>query len=84
MNSGYELVMQSSSVEVLMGCSRNTRQQLMQELSRLKDNPFDKGERVIRDLSGRDHQVHMVRSWEIVYWADHAVKEVRITRLRKV
>ncbi len=84
MNGDYELVMKADAVEILMTCSRDARQRIMNELHRLKSNPYFKGQRVIRDLSGREHQVHMLGKWEIVFWPDHAVKEIRVVRLRKL
>jgi hypothetical protein len=84
MSDDYEVVMQSATVERLMACSRPVRQTLMDQLIRLAANPFTKGQRSVVDLSGREHQVMVAGPWEVTYWPDHAMKELRIVRLRKI
>ena len=67
-----------------MACPSPLRQSLMNQFLKLAANPRMKGQRSVRDLSGREHQVLEVGTWEVTYWADHAVRELRIVRLRKI
>ena len=83
MSDVHELVMPSATVEWLMACPRPVRQTLMDRLNRLTVDPFLKGQRQVRNLSGREHQVLEAGLCEIAFWPDHAAKELRVVRLRK-
>ncbi len=43
-----------------------------------------KGEATERDLIGRVVQVKFVGKFKIVFWADHAVKEIKVLKLERL
>ncbi len=50
-------------------------------LEYLAGNPFDEGDYVASDSSGRECQVRIIGPYALFYWSDHAEKEVRIVDL---
>jgi hypothetical protein len=56
--------------------------QLLRLLEALGRDPFGRGDFTERDQSGRDIEVLVFRRHAILYWADHPVKEVKVTDLR--
>ena len=50
----------------------------------LAGNPFGEGDYVTKDQAGRTLQNLLIEDWVVTYWADHAVKELRITEIVQV
>ncbi len=46
--------------------------------------PHLKGETTERDEIGRTVEVKFVAKFKVIYWSDHAVKEVKILRLERL
>ncbi|MHC1763435.1 MAG: hypothetical protein AB9869_03885 [Verrucomicrobiia bacterium] len=44
--------------------------------------PHRRGDFTERDKAGREIEVLVLRRYAILYWADHPVKEVKITEVR--
>jgi hypothetical protein len=58
------------------------RNQILRLLKRLRTDPFLEGDYIERDDVGRLMQVVIVGQSAMVFWADHAVKEVKVIDLR--
>ena len=56
----------------------------MDEFARLTGNPFARPDYILRSPSERDLNLRQFRAWQIIYWVDHADREVRITEIRRV
>ena len=50
-------------------------------LERLAQDPFQRGDYDERDEAGRSIQIKIVSKYALTYWADHAVKEVKVTKV---
>lgn len=50
----------------------------------LEQEPFTTGEFQEETVEGRTIEILLRGSYEIAFWADHAVKELRIVRVEKV
>jgi len=54
------------------------RRMIISQIERLANNPYTVGDFEVTDWSGRKNQVQVLHGFSITYWADHAVKELRI------
>jgi hypothetical protein len=61
---------------------RDEREDLLGLLRALARDPFRPGDFSERDGSGREIEVLIIRRYAVVYWTDHAVKEVKVTDIR--
>ena len=84
MPSDYALFMHSEAVTLYRSLRRPERVQLEKFLDFLESYPFLKGETTERDDVGRTVEVKFVSGFKIVYWANHADKEVKILRLERI
>jgi len=78
----YSVYIESSVAESLSGLKSTERNQLLRLFNKLRSYPFLEGDYVERDDIGRLMQVLVVGRRAVVFWADHAVKEVKILDLK--
>lgn len=78
----YSVFVESHIAELFPQMKPKERNQILRVLRRLRTNPFFEGDYVERDNIGRLLQVVIVGQSAVVFWADHAVKEVKIIDLR--
>jgi hypothetical protein len=50
-------------------------------LEQLQSNPNRQGDYQETDSSGRQIQIKIIGKHALTYWADHAVKEVKVTKI---
>jgi hypothetical protein len=60
------------------------RERLLTIFRRLAENPNQKGETFFLDSTRRQIQRKLFDQWQISFWSDHAVKEVRIVGIQRV
>ena len=78
----YEVYLRREALEFLR-LRRNDERDLMLGLIRsLGKDPSRRGDFAERDSSGREIEVLIFRRYAILYWADHAVKELKVTEIR--
>jgi hypothetical protein len=63
--------------------SPGDRQRIFPFLESLSNNPFQKGDYEERDEVGRAVQIKVIGRYALTFWADHAVREVKVTRVEK-
>lgn len=63
---------------------RREQQRLTIICRQLAGDPFGEGDYVTKDQTGRALQNRLLEDWVVTYWADHAVKELRITEIVQV
>lgn len=78
----YSVFVESSVTDTLMGLKPKSRDQVLRFLKKLRSNPFFEDDYFEVDEIGRPMQVMVVGKLAVVFWADHAVKEVKIIDLR--
>ena len=61
--------------------SRRDRDLILRFLENLRGNPFGKGDYEERDEVERPVQIKVIGKYARTYWADHAVKEVKVTKI---
>ncbi len=63
--------------------SRGDLDLILAFLESLAGNPGKPGDYEERDEIGRPVQIKIVGSHSLTYWADHAVKEIKVTKIEK-
>ncbi|RPJ35072.1 MAG: hypothetical protein EHM17_04180 [Verrucomicrobiaceae bacterium] len=80
----YEPVLSSKSAAFLVAISKSRQRRLIGLLYQLADNPSQIGDYSGPDDSGREVQFILVRDLLIAFWADHAVRELRIVDIEEI
>src|SRR5207247_5751204 len=78
----YEIYLRSETLDFLHQRRREDRDQILNLLDALENDPFRKGDFAEKDQTSREIEVLIFRRYAILYWADHAVKEVKVVDLR--
>ena len=81
----YNLVYSEDAVRGLLNLrSLRKRDSALRFLEHLASDPFTLGDLELNDNSGRKNEIAILPGLMIVYWADHAAKEVRIVEVRQL
>lgn len=62
---------------------RAQRDQIFSFLEGLADDPGQAGDFTERDAAGNSVHIKIIGDYALTYWADHAVKEVKVTKIEK-
>lgn len=79
--SGYEPVLSGKASSFLIGVSKPKQKQVLRLLFQLAEHPGQLGDYAMRDEDGREIQHLVVGDWHFSFWADHAVRELRVTEI---
>ena len=79
--SGYEPVLSARASSALVGLSRSRQKQVLRLLFQLAEHPSQLGDYATREEDGREIQHLLVGDWHFSFWADHAVRELRVTEI---
>jgi len=82
--SGYDPVLSSRASAFLVGLSKPKQKQVLRLLFQLAELPSQLGDYATREDGGREIQHLMVGDWHFSFWADHAVRELRVTEIDKL
>ncbi len=78
---GYEPVLSGRASSSLFGLPRPKQKQVLRLLFQLAEHPSQLGDYATREDDGREIQHLLVGDWHFSFWADHAVRELRITEI---
>ena len=78
---GYEPILSGRASSSLVGLSRPKQKQLLRLLFQLAEHPSQLGDYSTREEAGREIQHLMVGDWHFSFWADHAVRELRVIEI---
>jgi hypothetical protein len=84
MKPGYEPVFSLIAHSALVAARRHERAEIMRMVMVLAAAPFSAGDLTESDDTGRTLQVIALSNYVLTYWADHAVRELRIVKLERV
>ena len=84
MHLRYALFLHSEAVAIYRSMRGRERVELERFFESLENYPYLEGETTERDVIGRTVQVKFVGKFKLVYWADHAVKEVKLLKLERL
>lgn len=78
----YRVFLAREVVELLRKLPLRQRQELTKFVASLESSPFQPGDYTERDDVGRPIEVRLMGRHALCYWADHAVKEVKVIDLK--
>jgi hypothetical protein len=78
----YEVYLRAEAFEFLRHRHTDARNRLLRLLHELGRDSYRRGDFSERDLSGREIQILIFQRYAISYWADHAVKELKVIDIR--
>jgi hypothetical protein len=78
----YSVYIEAGIAAALAGFKATERNRILRLLDRLRNDPFLAGDYIESDDIGRPMQVLVVGHHAVVFWADHAMKEVKILDLK--
>jgi hypothetical protein len=79
----YRVFIAAEVIAALRTCPRREQQFITRVFEELAKDPYRAGDYSERDAIGRPVQVVITGSRAICFWADHAVKEVKIVDLKQ-
>jgi len=79
--AGYEPVLSGKASSSLVGLSRPKQKLVLRLLFQLAKHPGQLGDYATREEDRREIQHLMVGDWHFSFWADHAVRELRVTEI---
>ena len=80
----YVLFLRAEAASFLHSLRREEKEPLRRFFDFLEQYPTTVGEATERDSVGRAVQVKFVRRLKVVYWVNHADKEVKVLRLERL
>jgi len=80
-SSAYEPVLSSKAASFLVGLSKSKQRAVITLMFQLAEHPTQLGDYATREQSGRGIQHIFVGDWHFSFWADHPVRELRITEI---
>ena len=81
---GYTYALAEAASEYAFRLSKREQQRVAKICRTLAGSPQRLGSYTTSDQTGRSLQNLLMDDWVITYWADHAVKEVRIVEVMRV
>jgi len=82
--SAYRFVVEAQVIEYFDCLMKRERLKLLDLFGQLAEFPHRQGDIQVRGKKGRMLEVKQFGSWELTYWTDDPVKEVRIVAVAKL
>lgn len=79
----YAYSLHEWAVLTLVALDNSERHELLAACDALARSPNQRGTEQVIDEAGRANEVIYTAHFRVTYWADHAVKEVRIMDVRR-
>ncbi len=80
----YVPYLSQQAMEFILQRKAADRRRLLHFVQQLSEDPFQTSDDFIYDDDDRRHEIVMLGSYRIVFWSDHAVKEVKIATIQTV
>ena len=82
MISRYAYSLHEQAIQAMIAAADSERAELLWLFETLAREPGRRGTENVIDEAGRTHEVTYTANFRVVYWPDHAIKELRITDVR--
>ena len=82
MTPRYDIFVRSEAVDSLRGIRGAARGSIYRFIGSLAGDPFQEGDHPIKDSTGRVIFIKVVGSQAVLFWVDHAAKEVKVLQIR--
>ena len=81
--AAYEVILHAQAWHVLAAAKGADRLELLHIIDQIAANPFRAGDLQQIDSGGRTNEVVLLGGWLVTFWADHAVREIRVVALER-
>jgi hypothetical protein len=79
----YKVFLRLEAMDSLRSMSFGQRARISRFLDLLAEDPAQAGDFAEQDETQRPIEIKVVGQFAVTYWADHAVKEVKVTDIRR-
>ena len=80
---GYSIYLRLEATEALKNTRGKQRSEIITFIDSLTDNPDVEGDYSEHDHSDRMIEIKIIGQYAVTYWADHAVKEMKVVDIRR-
>ena len=80
----YRLSAELGVIELIHSVKTRDRTAILEGLRYLVKNPNTEGDWQTRDSGGREIEVKIFGHWQITYWLDSPVWELRVVEVRRI
>jgi hypothetical protein len=77
----YAVYLRIEAAELLKSAATRNRRGIENFVDSLSGNPFKTGDYAETDAAGRPIQIKILGNFAIAFWADHAVKEIKVVAI---
>ncbi len=81
--SHYKLFLRLEAIEALKTTKGLQRRQISTFINRLGSSPDTTGDYTERDDTDRFIEIKVVGQYAVIFWADHAAKEIKVVDIRR-
>ena len=77
----YAVYLRLEAAELLKSVAIRNRRGIENFVDSLSGNPFKSGDYAETDAAGRPIQIKIIGNFAVAFWADHAVKEIKVVAI---
>ena len=77
----YAVYLRLEAAELLKSVATRSRRGIENFVDLLSGNPFKTGDYAEMDAAGRPIQIKILGNFAVAFWADHAVKEIKVVAI---
>ena len=77
----YAVYLRIEATELLKAVADQDRRVIENFIDSLQGNPFQIGDYAENDTAGRPIQIKILGNFAATFWADHAVKEIKVVAI---
>ena len=77
----YAVYLRIEAAELLKSVATRNRRGIENFVDTLSGNPFKTGDYAETDAAGRPIQIKILGNFAVAFWADHAVKEIKVVAI---
>jgi hypothetical protein len=77
----YAVYLRIEAAELLKSVASQNRRGIENFVDSLSGNPFKTGDYTETDAAGRPIQIKILGHFAVAFWADHAVKEIKVVAI---
>ena len=77
----YAVYLRIEAAELLKSVAAPDRRGIENFVDSLSGNPFKTGDYTETDAAGRPIQIKILGNFAVAFWADHAVKEIKVVAI---
>lgn len=81
--AAYEVILHAQAWQIMAETKATARLNLLAIIDQIAADPFRAGDLQQIDPGGRTNEIVLIGDWLVTFWADHAVREIRVVALER-